>query len=435
MSIISLVRRSLENPSTPLSAPDDWLYTALGAYKSSAGVSVNAQTALTYSAFWRAVNLISSDTAKLPLLVYKKKGKARQVAIKHPAYKLLRRKPNSETKAFDFRRTLMGHALSVGNGYAYIVRSGAGDPLELIQLNPLVTYPVRANGRLWYVTEPPNSEMRKLPADDVLHIKGLSFDGMQAYSIVEKARETLGLGMALETYGSIFFQNAARPAVVLEHPGKLTEPAAKNLRESWERMQAGLKNAHRTAVLTEGMTAKPLSISARDAQLIEERQFQIREVANFTGVPSHKLGDTARSGYNSLEQEDQDYLDSTLDQWLVSWEEECWDKLLREREKDNESVIVEFDRRKLIRANLAARGTYYSTGLQNGWLCIDEVRDEEGYNPLPNNLGEKHYKQVNLQEVGAEPPEPEPTADPNNPKPGDDQVDGNKPKDSDKEND
>ncbi len=406
MSILRTLRRSLENPSTPLSDPDDWLYTALGSYKSSSGVSVNAQTALTYSAFWRAINLISSDVAKLPLLTYERKGKAREIALKHPAYRILRRKANDQTKAFDFRRALTGHALTVGNGYAYIVRLGNGDHYELVQLDPRLTYPVRANGRLWYVTETPSGEMRRLPAEDTLHVKGYSYDGLIGYSVIEKARESLGLGMALEAYGSIFFRNAARPAVLLEHPGKLTPEARDNLRASWERMTSGLENAHRTAVLEEGMKASPFSISARDAQLLEERQFQAREVGNWTGVPSHRLGDTSNAGYNSLEQEDQAYLDSTLDPWLVSWEEECWDKLLREKEKDDESFVIEFFRRGLVRANMAARGAYFSSALQNGWLNLDEVRDDEGYNPLPDGLGEQHYKQVNLQVIGEEPEEP-----------------------------
>ena len=406
MPILNLIRRSLENPSTPLSAPDDWLYTALGSFRSSSGVSVNSQTALTYSAFWRGVNLMSGDVAKLPLHLYRRKGKARELAIDHPAFKLLRRKPNAFTKAFDFKRTLMGHALSLGNGYAYITRNGRGDPIELVQLNPHVTYCVRTNGRLWYITEPPGVAARKLPAEDVLHVKGLSFDGLSGYSVIEKARESLGLGMALETYGSIFFQNAARPAVVLEHPNKLTPEARTNLRESWERMHAGLSSAHRTAILEEGLTAKPFSLSARDCQLIEERQFQIREVANWLGLPPHKLGDTSSANYNSLEQENQSYLDSSLDPWLVAWEEECFDKLLRENEKDQESIVVEFNRRGLVRANIQARGAYYNGALQNGYKNIDEVRDEEGDNPLPDGLGEAHYRQMNLQEIGEDPPPP-----------------------------
>lgn len=411
-SLTRLLRRSLENPSTPLSAPDDWLYDALGARRSSSGVRVNPQTALTYSAWWRGCDLISGGLAKLPLRVYRWQGKARQRATDHPAYKPLRHKANRDTKSFDWKKVLQVHALSLGNGYSYIARDGAGRPLELLQLNPTTTYPVRENGVLWYVVQPPKAELRKVPAADILHFKGLSWDGLVAYSVISKAREALGLGLAMEAYGSLFFGNGARPAVILEHPGRLSKRARANLRRTWEKIHAGLENAHRTAILEEGMRVRPFALSARDAQLLEERQMQIREIANFLGLPAHKLGDTSRAGYNSLEQENQSYLDDSLDPWLVGWEEECRDKLLTEQEKEDDEYTIEFDRRGLVRANLQARGSYYSTGLQNGWLCIDEVRGEEGLNPLPNNLGEKHYKQVNLAEIGAEDPPEEDPADP-----------------------
>lgn len=407
-------RASLENPSTPLSNPDEWLYEALGARKSASGVRVNRETALTYAAVWRGTNLISRDVGKLPLVIYKRQGEGKARAPEHAAYNLLRRKPNQYMTAFVFRQTLQAHVLLRGNGYAYIFRRGDGTPLELLPLNPDSTYPVRENGVLMYITEisltvqgqtggAPVVQLRKLPAADVLHIKGLSFDGLIGYDVITKARESLGLGIAMEEFGSRFFRNNAKPSVVIEHPGKLTDQAAKKLREQWNSIHSGLENAHKTAVLEEGMKLKEFSIAARNAQLIESRQFQIREVANWFGVPPHKLGDTTRTAFASLEQENQSYLDDALDPWLVNWEEECWDKLLTEEEKAGDTHVIEFMRHALVRANLADRGIFYSAALSAGWISRDEVRARENLNPIPDGQGQVFLFPLNMAPNGITP--------------------------------
>jgi HK97 family phage portal protein len=397
-------KRSIENPSTPLSAADDWLYDALGAVRASSGVNVNRETALTYAAWWRGVNLISGDVAKLPVHVYRSQGGIKYPDTEHPAYFLLRRSPNRDMSAFHFRRVMMSHKLSEGNAYAYIDRDGAGRPIELIPLAPHRTYPVRANGHLSYVTELITGEPRKIPAENMLHYKGLSFDGLVGYNVIRKARESLGLGMAFDSYGSILFRNGTSVGVVLEHPGRLSPQSKKNLRESWERMHAGLENSHKTAILEEGMKASKLGMSAKDAQLLDERKFQIREVALWFGVPPHKLGDMSAASYNSLEQENQDYLSSAIDPHLVEIEQEDDRKLLTETQRKRGTHLVEFDRKALIRADMGARAAYYHNGLSDGWLNRDEVRAEEGYNPIPDGDGCKYFMPLNMAPVGGETP-------------------------------
>lgn len=375
----AVFRASIENPVVDLNNPDHW-EEYFGASPSKSGVRVNRKSALGYAAFWRGVNLISRDMGKLPLVLYKRKGEGKEKDTKHPAFRLLRRKPNSEMTAFVFRQTLMGHALIEGNGYAYIFRKGSGDPTELIPLDPTVTYPVREGGKLWYVTTV-RMEQRKLNPADVLHIKGLSFDGLIGYSVLEVARESLGLGVALRDYGSRFFSGNAEPGVILEHPKTLSAEAAKRLKASWDAMHAGLDNAHKTAVLEDGMTAKPLTIKAKEAQLLESRQFEVREIANWFGVPPSKLGDSQQRAYASLEQDSQQYLDEGLDPWCVNWEEECSEKLLTEREKEEDSHVIEFMRQALVRADMAARYNAYSIGINNGILSPNECRAKENMNP------------------------------------------------------
>src|SRR5262245_52331582 len=205
MGLVRIASRSLENPRISLNDPNAW--EDLGATSSDSGVRVNERTALGYAAWWRGINLVSRDVGKLPLNVYKRDGKGKVKDIEHPAYRLLRWKPNPYMTSITFKQILMGHVLMRGNGYGYIFRRGDGSPEAILPLMPDRTYPVRENGRLWYVTTITLSsgqgaplEQRKLSPEDVLHIKGLGYDGLEGYDVLTYARDSLGLGLAARKF-------------------------------------------------------------------------------------------------------------------------------------------------------------------------------------------------------------------------------------------
>ncbi len=398
-----------ENPRFSLNDPAAW--DALGSTEASSGVRVNSETALTYSPWWRGVNMISRDVGKISFFLYHRlgvQGEGRERAIKHPAYYLSLWKPNEFQTAMTFRQQLTGHALSTGNGYASISRTGDGTPVELLPLDPTVTTPVRANGQMKYVTHAAGDPI-KLNAEDVLHIKGFGYDGLSGYNVAEKARESLGLGMGAQKYATIFFRNNARTPVVLECPMKLPDIQKDALRNSWERMHTGLDNAHRTAILDAGLQAKTIGFNAQDSQLIETRSFELREVANWLGIPGIKLGDASRTGYNSLESDSQNYLDDALDFWLCNWELESRDKLLTEEEKRQDTHFFEFRRIDLVRADAAGRARYFRTALAGApWLAVNEVREEEGWNPAET----KYDKILAPLNMGTQPERPPTPVDP-----------------------
>jgi HK97 family phage portal protein len=382
-------RRSDENPNVPLGStgdPSDEMFDALGASRTGSGVRVNHARAMGYPAIWRAVNLIAGDVAKLPLLTYKVDGENRTVDRSHYSYRLLRYKPNPFTLAFTLKQTLTAHALTKGNGYAYIDRVGPR-PDSLLILNPDKVEPVLVASQLWYVYVVDGKPKAKLPAEDVLHIKGLGEDGIQGYPVLKLLRESVGAALAARDHSARYFRNGARPGGVLEHPGKLTPAARTNMRESWDRIHRGLDNAHKVAILEEGTKYSGFASNARDAQLLESREFDAREIANIFGVPTHKLGDPSKVAYNSLGEENQSYLDDTLSRWLEMWSGECSDKLLSEKEKASESHRIDFDYQLLKRANLAAQTTYATAAVNGGWESADEVRALFGKNPIPGGQG------------------------------------------------
>jgi HK97 family phage portal protein len=364
-------------------------------------VQVNRETALTCAAVWRAVALLARDVAKLPMLVYRRLdqgGKNRDP--QHPAWALLKRKSNPDNTAYVFRQALMCHALIYGNGYAWIWRDGAGRPTAMWPLDPISTEPVvQQIGGLRYRTLLDGTWFN-IPAEDMLHIRGIGSAGL-GWSLIGKARELLGGYLAAAGYGAVFFKNNARPHVMIEHPAQMSEPAQKRFLTSWNAMYAGVNNAHKTAILEEGMKASILQITAKDAQMQEFMQFAVRQVANFFCVPPHKVGDVTTRTFSSLEQENQSYLDESLDPWLRTWEAECDAKLLAEAEQRSESHSCEFVREALVRANLAERYTAYNTALQGGWMSRDEIRARENLGPIPDGQGQKFFKPLNMGETDA----------------------------------
>lgn len=407
---------SAENPAVPLSQA---LFDEADGGPTSAGVRVTRKRALGYSAVWRAVNLIAGDVGRLPVFVLRRDGAGKLLDKQHPAYRLLRRKPNPFMTAFTFRQTLQAHALTEGNGYAYVVRDAGGRPVELMLLDPDRTSPVKVGGELWYVTHLPAGnnrfEMVRLPATDVIHVRGLGFDGLCGYPVLKLLRDTLGKAVAARDYGARYFRNSARPTVVIEVPAGMKDTAVENLRRSWERLHQGINNAHRTGILRDGAKLSTVAATAKDAQLIENLEFDAREIANVFGVPAHKVGDPTKAAYNSLESENQSYHDDTLDRWLITHEEEYADKLLSEDEKANDTHTIEFARQELLRTNLSARGNYYSQAVMGGWLSRDEVRGFENLNPIPGGKGSDFTLPVNVQPLATSQPDPTPTPDEVNP--------------------
>ncbi len=423
MSLVSLLfgAATPENPRFSLNSPDAW-DSLFGGTQSSSGLAVNRETALTYSPFWRAVNLISGDYCRLHLHVYKRieteDGEGKERATEHPAYRLLRSAPNDMQTAPEWRQQMAFHML-LGDGYSYIYRDGAGQPLELWPLNPDVTHPVRENGKTLYVTQVDGGEKRKLPAADVLHFMGLSFDGICGYRTTEKGRETLGLGMGAHRFTTVFFKNSSRPPMVLETPQKLGPQESDTLRKQWADMQGGLDNQHKTAVLHSGVSAKTIGINPKDSLLDGILKMSIIEVANLFGIPPHKLGDDSHTSDNSLESEEQSYLDG-IDPGLVKFESQCANKLLSEAEKKDDSHLIEFNRAAFLRANMQARAEYFSKATGGiPWMTRNEVRAVENMNPKPDeefidpqNIVGKPPADQQPQPLKTEPPQPQPPAEP-----------------------
>jgi HK97 family phage portal protein len=403
---IKNIGRGIVNLSSGLANPARWFLDALGGGNSDSGITVNGKTALTYAPVWQANNVIAGDVSQLPVFVVKHNGDNRERVREHPGFRLLHGRPNDVMTSQTFKMTLQSHALMWGNGYAVINRRG-GRPEELLPLLPDRTWPVVEDGTLGYMSKIDGKDVPFSPMD-ILHIKGLGFDGLVGHSVIALARNSWGLGMAAEKNGGSFFKNSSRPSGVLQHPGKFRNPeAGEKLRKNWEALHQGVDNAMRVAILEEGMTFNPMSMSNKDSQWLEARQFQRIDVASWFNLPPWKLGADVATSYSSLEVQSQAYLNQALMRWLVTWEEELTFKLLTEVEKRSGDFEFKFSTAPLLRGDTKSRFEAYAIGKQWGVWSTNDIRAMEDVNGIGDD-GDDYWRPANMAIVGEEPPEPEP---------------------------
>ena len=359
----------------------------------TSGKTVNERTALQTTAVYACVRILAETIAGLPLHVYQyRMDGSKERFPQHPLYNLLHNEPNPEMTSFVFRETLMSHLLLWGNAYAQIVRNGRGQPVALYPLLPNKMDVSRApNGELRYtyyldVDESglhPKGGYVTLRKDEVLHIPGLGFDGLIGYSPIAMAKNAIGMALATEEYGASFFANGANPGGVLEHPGVIKD--VQRVKDSWNAAYQGSGNAHRVAVLEEGMKFQAIGIPPEQAQFLETRKFQINEIARIFRVPPHMVGDLEKSSYSNIEQQSLEFVKFTLDPWVVRWEQSLCQALLLPSEKSD--VFIRFNLDGLLRGDYASRMTGYATGRQNGWLSANDIREMEDMNRIPASEG------------------------------------------------
>ena len=387
MGIFSGLFKSRDKPTNSYDSPS---YTYFFG-RSNAGKRVTDRTALQHIAVYACVRVLSEAIAQLPLHLYKYNDKGKEQVPQHPLYFLLHDQPNPEMTSFVFRETLMSHLLIYGNAYAQIIRNGRGDVLGLYPLMPDKMKVDRdEKNRLIYIYsryDEANPNLKEqgdivFYADEVLHIPGLGFDGLVGYSPIALAKNAIGISIACEEYGASFFGNNANPSGVLEHPGVIKNPD--KLRDAWHRAYGG-RNAHKVAVLEEGVKFTPISIPNNEAQFLETRKFQIEEIARMYRVPLHMIGDLDHATFSNVEHLSLDFVKYSLDPWIVRWEQSLQKALLSDSEKGR--YFIKFNVDGLLRGDYASRMQGYSIGIQNGFLCPNDVRELEDMNLIPEEKG------------------------------------------------
>lgn len=378
--VYNAIKSGVSNPQNP----SYWLQKLFGRNVTVTGVEIDEDIALKYSAVWAAINIISGAVGFLPIIAYKRLDKGRERLTKHQVAKLMHTRPNPYMDALTFKEVLQAHALAWGNGYAEIERDGAGHPIALWPLLPNRTEPKIKDNRLVYEVYQPD-KIVTLSYDNVLHIKGLGFDGLKGYSVIQYAAENLALGIAAEKNAAAFFGNDSSPVGLLSTDDDLSKETKDRVEKDWEKKHKGLDKRYRIAVLHSGLKWQQIGISAKDSQLIESRKFSVNDVARWFTIPPHMLADLERATFSNIEHQGIEFVTWTLTKWLKKWELECGYKLFSTAEQDDH--FLEFLVDALLRGDTKSRAESYQIALGGnnnpGYMTVDEVREKENLPPIP----------------------------------------------------
>jgi HK97 family phage portal protein len=388
-------RASVESPAVPLTSTQllEWLD---GGTANDSGVPVSQTTAMNLSAVYRAVDLVSSVAAALPLIAYR-------AGTKQPAEVPLLADPHPEMTPYEFWKLSYVHRLLWGNAYARRVTDRAGRVLSLRPLHPSRVRPAEVEatarnpaGKVFYVD---GDTARPLLPHEMFHIPGLSFDGISGVSVIRHAAQSLGLGLAAEKYGAKFFGKGSLLSGILQTEQRLERPQADALKDQWRKKMTGIEHAHDVAVLDSGAKFQPLTMPHDDAQFLESRQFQVEEIARWFGVPPFLLMLTEKSTSwgTGLEQQTLAWLNYSLNPtWLAPTEQ-------RVTRLTGRGVEVRYKVRELLRGDSEARSNFYRTMRELGVFNSDDIRAEEDLPPLPDEAGQEYWQPVNMAPLGTTP--------------------------------
>lgn len=364
--------------------------------ESAAGVTVTADKALTLSAVWSCTRLVAQTIATLPLGMYERQADGSRLAVSAtqlPVTRLVQAKPNADMTAVMFWEAIIGNALLQGNGFAEKKRIGSRIvSLELL-CSERLCWRRLPDGAYQFTYTDFDGKQRIIPEDDIFHVPGFTLSGRFGLSVVKYGAEVFGSALAGNNAANATMKNGLMPTVAFQIERVLTKEQRADFRTSVEAISGAL-NAGKSPVLEGGMTANMIGINPSDAQLLESRVFSIEEVCRWFGVPPSMIGatDKASSWASSSEQLNLWFLQYGLRPWLKRIEQAIWDGLLTPVEQQR--FYAEFAVEGLLRADTAARTSFYSTALQNGWMSRNEVRRLENLPAVTG--GEIYTAQSNL---------------------------------------
>lgn len=398
---------SIENPRYSLDDPA--LYDMLsGGVQSESGVKVTHDRALNLAAVWQALSQISGDIAKLPLYPYSRlKDDDREVATKHPGYYPCAIKANPEKSAFQHRRDRAVHLLMWNNSYDWITR-GRGGKIELYNLLPDRTSPEWVkldSGELMYmyVTEVAGKLEYLLPSQ-VLHLRGISFDGQVGYDLIKAAREAWGLALSAQGFQSKFYKNGARIGGTLELPAAMPKTTMDKVEEGFRKHYEGGDNPFKTVIAREGVKFHTGQFSPEQSLVSESTEQGKRDVASYFNLPPSKLGIRDSVSYNSFEQDNLSYLHGCLHHWLATEADECDMKLLTPRELEDDSVYFAHNVSKFTQADWKTLNEGLEIMRRNEIINADEWRRKIDMNKRPDGKGGE-YLNPNTKSAESQKPE------------------------------
>ncbi|MGE0651511.1 MAG: phage portal protein [Alphaproteobacteria bacterium] len=347
---------------------------------------VNARLAENLSTVLACVNAIASAIAALPVWVYQRTDKGRDVNEAHPVMRLVREGPNQHQSWPDYIEFLVASTLLRGNGLSEIVTDSVGQVRELVpiawewasvQLLPTgrLAYDVSSMTTLYGGTGRP----KRILQDGALHVRDRSDDGLIGRSRLQRAAAVLSAGLNVQEFSNAMFLNGANPSGVLEVDGKLGDDKLKTLAGFFRDAFSGPHNAAKALVLDQGIHWKAVSVSPEDAELLASRRFSTEELARLFGCPPPIIGDLSHGTFTNSETAGRWFAQHTLTPWIRKLETAFTRSVFSEA--DRATHTIEFDMSAMLRGDPEQRWRSHQIAVDSRILLPNEVREIEGFNP------------------------------------------------------
>lgn len=356
-------------------------------------INVRGTKALREATVYACIKILSEAVAKLPLKVYRETNRGIEKATDHPLYPLLKSRPNPYMTASDLFRAVEVQRNLHGNAFIVpeVVQSGR-DRGKIRWLWPVDASNVEiwvdnrglfdSRNRVWYIVRINGQEWRLMP-DEIVHLKSsITLDGIVGVSPLQYLQWLVEAGAAGTKHIRDFFKQGLQVKGLIHYTGDLNQEAEERFRKRFEQMAAGLRNAHRVALLPIGYQFQPLELSMTDAQFMETAQLTIRQIANAFGVKMHQLNDLSRSTHTNIEQQQKQFYADTLQAILTAYEQELTYKLFTPTELE-QGYYVKFNVDSIVRSDLLTRYNAYRIGIQGGIIKPNEARAWEELPPEP----------------------------------------------------
>jgi HK97 family phage portal protein len=383
--------------------PAGWLLEAVGGGPTASGATVTEDTAMRLATVDACVSLLAEMIAAPPLEQLLETEDGRQRDVGHSNFDLLATSPNPWQTSFEWRELMMVDLLLAGNHYSELVMNSARYVTDILPLNPTRMTVIRRgqDNRLYYSYNDPDRGSRELDQDRVLHVRGKGRDGIKGMSVIAAHRETLGLAMVAQEYGSRLFSNGANMSGFFELPPQMSEPGAQaNFIRYLENRHQGIRNANRFGVMDSGTKFHKTSIDPEDAQFLELRNYQRADICSIFRVPPHMIGDLSRSTNNNIEHQGIEFVTRRLVPLGRRLEQVLERDLLSSMERRRRAIRFDFS--ELLRGDLNSQAKFFSTGRQWGWLSANDVRRKLGENGI-GAKGDRYLEPVNMVAVGEKP--------------------------------
>ena len=398
--LTDIARRIRTSGPNPAVKSNGWNYPPWGGSLTPSGRTFDVTRVRTIDAVERAVSVIASPIANMPIDVYEKReidGKRRGVQVELPRDAVIWGQPNPEVISVVFWETVLSHEMLRGNAYIFVVKDNAGRPLELWPIDPARVWVGRTSqGRKVYLVDNELPMVDFATGGEIVHVIGKSNDGVIGLSPLDLGAPTFEATLTGEEYASRLFSQDSTPRGILSSDQVLRPEQAEELAAAWEARHMGLANAHRVAVVGNGAKFQPISFNPEEAQALESRKLNMVNIARRFGVPPHLMFDVERStswGAGIIEQK-QEFIDFCLNTHMTRFEQTIGKMLFGGQRQ------MKFNVNAFLRGDPVKRAQFYHYAVLDGWMSGNEVREKEDLPPYEG--GDEFRAPLNMVPVGLE---------------------------------